>query len=64
MYWALPFGHERSLLRTIAAAGASNLVLAVVLVPWMGASGMAIASITAEVVVLGLLGSLYARRVA
>jgi polysaccharide transporter, PST family len=64
MYWALPFGHERSLFRTIAAAGASNFVLAAVLVPWMGASGMAIASITAEVVVLGLLGSLYARRVA
>jgi polysaccharide transporter, PST family len=64
MYWALPFGHERSFLRTIIAAGATNLVLAAVLVPLLGASGMAIASITAEVVVLGLLGTVYTRRAA
>jgi len=62
MYWALPFGHERWFLRTILAAGASNLIFAVVLVPRWGAAGMAIASITAEVVVLGLLGTLYTRR--
>lgn len=62
MYWALPFGHERSFLRTIIAAGIANLVLAAVLVPRWGASGMAVAAITAEVVVLGMLGTLYIRR--
>ncbi|MGH7619394.1 MAG: oligosaccharide flippase family protein [Gemmatimonadaceae bacterium] len=62
MYWAVPFGHERVFLKTIIAAGFANLVLAVSLVPHWGASGMAVAAISAEVVVLGMLGTAYIRR--
>jgi PST family polysaccharide transporter len=62
MYWALPFGHERAFLRTIVIAGIANLALAALLVPRWGASGMAVASIGAELVVLGSLGTLYLGR--
>jgi PST family polysaccharide transporter len=62
MYWALPFGHERLFLGTIIAAGIANLALAGLLVPRWGSSGMAVASIAAEVVVLGMLGTLYIGR--
>lgn len=62
MYWALPFGHERAFLRTIIAAGITNIVLAALLVPRWGATGMAAAAISAELIVLGMLGTLYIRR--
>lgn len=62
MYWALPFGHERLLLRTIISAAVANLLLAVLLVPSLGAPGMAIAAISAELVVLMMLGTAYVRR--
>ena len=63
IYWALPFGRDRSFLASIIAAGVSNVVLAAVLVPRFGALGMAAASITAEVIVLLVLGTLYYRTV-
>jgi PST family polysaccharide transporter len=61
IYWALPFGRERSFLTSIVAAGVTNVALAVALVPRFGALGMATASIAAEVVVLLVLGTLYYR---
>ncbi len=62
MYWAVPFGHERLLLRTIISAAVVNLALAMLLVPRWGAPGMAVAAISAELVVLGILGTAYSRR--
>lgn len=61
MFWALPFGHERGFLAAILAAGATNLLLAGLLVPRFGATGMALAAIGAEVVVLAVLLRLYLR---
>jgi PST family polysaccharide transporter len=62
IYWALPFGHERAFLVAIIAAGVTNVLLAIVFVPRWGALGMAASAIAAEIVVLALLGRLYARR--
>jgi len=62
IFWAVPSGHERGLLKAALAAGATNLVLAVLLVPRYGSVGMAIAAVAAETVVLGVLMSLYSRR--
>jgi len=61
LYWALPFGHERWLLASIIAAGVTNVVLALLLVPRWGASGMAVSAIAAEVVALALMGTVYLR---
>jgi O-antigen/teichoic acid export membrane protein len=61
LYWALPFGHERWLLASIIAAGVTNVVLALLLVPRWGASGMAVSAIAAEAVALAILGTLYLR---
>jgi PST family polysaccharide transporter len=63
IYWALPFGHERVFLGAIVAAGITNVVLAIALVPHWGAVGMAASAIAAEGVVLGVLGPFYLRRV-
>ncbi len=62
IYWALPFGHERSVLTAIIAAGLANVGLALVFVPRWGAAGMAAAAILAECVVLVFLGTLYVRQ--
>ena len=61
IYWALPFGHERSVLVSIVSAGVTNVALAALLVPRWGAAGMAASAIVAEVVVLALLVALYTR---
>jgi PST family polysaccharide transporter len=61
LYWALPYGFERSFLASIVAAGITNVGLAVVLVPRWGALGMAASAIAAEIVVLLVLGTLYMR---
>ncbi len=62
IFWAIPFGHERGLLAAVVAAGLANVGLAIVLVPRMGAAGMAIAAVAAEVVVFGVLIAAYAKR--
>lgn len=62
LYWVVPSGREHALLRAIIAAGLTNLMLAMVLVPRWGATGMAASVVTAEVVVLAVLGRLYVRR--
>lgn len=61
IFWSVPFGHERSFLRAILAAGATNLTLAAVLVPKLGSTGMAIAAVSAEVVIFAVLMSAYLR---
>src|SRR5256885_10840213 len=43
LYWAVPFGHERAFLRAIFAAAITNIVLAVILVPQWGVTGMCVA---------------------
>lgn len=60
IFWAVPHGYERVLLRAILSAGITNLVLAVLLIPRLGATGMAISAVVAELVVMGVLGSVYA----
>ena len=62
LYWAVPFGHEHAFLRTVIAAGATNVAFALLLVPRYGALGMAAAVVLAELVVLVSLTSLYLRR--
>ena len=62
LYWAVPFGHERAFLKTIVAAAAVNLALAVVLVPNWGATGMCAATVGAELFVSFVLLALYLRR--
>jgi O-antigen/teichoic acid export membrane protein len=59
IYWALPFGHDRAFLASIVAAGITNLALALLLVPSLGALGMALSAIAAEVVVLACLGTVH-----
>jgi PST family polysaccharide transporter len=61
IYWALPFGHERALLRSIVAGGVSNVVLALVLVPRWGATGMAASAIVAEALMLGAMLAVFVR---
>jgi O-antigen/teichoic acid export membrane protein len=46
----------------IAAAGLTDVALALLLVPHFGAVGMAVAAVAAEVVVLVTLGTLWRRR--
>lgn len=62
LYWAIPFGHERSFLAVVIAAGIVNLALAILLVPLYGALGMAAAVVIAEGCVTVALGLLYFRR--
>jgi PST family polysaccharide transporter len=62
MYWALPLGRDRLFLAAIVCAGVTNVVLAILLVPTLGATGMALSTIAAEVMVLAVIGSAYARR--
>jgi PST family polysaccharide transporter len=62
IFWAVPFGRERQFLMAIVAAGVTNLILAVVLVPTLGPAGMAIAAVMAEVVVFAFLITAYLRR--
>lgn len=62
LYWALPFGRDKLFLGSIVAAGLTNVVLAIVLVPRWGATGMGLSATIAEVVVLGVLGPAYLRR--
>jgi PST family polysaccharide transporter len=49
--WILPLGRDRAYVRFVLAAGAANLVLAALLAPRYGASGMAVAAVLAEAVV-------------
>jgi PST family polysaccharide transporter len=62
IYWALPFGHDRTFLVSIVLAAITNLSLAAVLAPRYGALGMASAALGAEVVVALLLTTAYVRR--
>jgi PST family polysaccharide transporter len=62
LYWAVPFGHERAFLVAVIGAGATNIVLAVLLVPRWGALGMAAAVVLAEFAVMVSLSALYLRR--
>jgi len=62
LYWALPFGYERTFLFSIVAAAITDVALALVLVPRFGAIGMAVAPVAAEVVVLAMLAIAYSRR--
>jgi PST family polysaccharide transporter len=62
LYWAVPFGHEHSFLVAVVLAGITNIALAATLVPRLGATGMAVSAIAAEVVVLAVLSVLYSRR--
>jgi polysaccharide transporter, PST family len=61
VYWALPFGHDRAFLAALVSAGIVNIVVALIAVPRMGAMGMALAAIAAEVMVLLQLGTRYLR---
>jgi PST family polysaccharide transporter len=49
--WILPLGRDRAYVRFVLAAGAANLVLAALLAPRYGATGMAVAAVLAETVV-------------
>jgi polysaccharide transporter, PST family len=62
IYWALPFGHDRAFLAAIVAGGITNVVLAVLFVPRLGAMGMAASAVAAEIVVLCILGTMYLQR--
>jgi PST family polysaccharide transporter len=61
LYWAIPFGHERSFLAVVTIAGVLNLGLAALLVPLHGAMGMAGAVIFSEAFVTLALAMLYVR---
>ena len=61
LYWAVPFGHERAVLRTIVVAALAHIGLVLLLVPRWGAPGMCGAVVGAEVVVTIMLGSLFVR---
>jgi PST family polysaccharide transporter len=61
MYWAVPFGRERAFLAAVMVAGACNLALVPVMVPWFGAPGMAASAVAAEVIVTVSLAVLYVR---
>lgn len=61
LYWAIPFGHERSFLVVVVMAGLLNLGLAALLVPVHGAMGMAGAVILSETFVTLALAALYVR---
>jgi O-antigen/teichoic acid export membrane protein len=56
IHWALPLGHDRPVVLSVVAAGIVNVIGAFLLVPRLGALGMAVAVIAAEsTVLLGLL---------
>jgi PST family polysaccharide transporter len=62
LYWAIPFGFERAFLAIVLAAGLANLALAALLVPRLGALGMAAAVVLSEGLVATALSVLYLRR--
>jgi len=51
LHWALPLGHDKAFYRLVLAGGGLNLALALILAPRSGAVGMAIAVISAELLV-------------
>lgn len=59
LYWAIPFGHERAFLIAVVAGGATNIALALMLVPRWGAVGMGAAVVVAELTVTASLSSLF-----
>ena len=64
LHWALPLGMEAAYTRLVIAAGAASLLLAALLVPRMGAVGMAWSAVSAEALVEAGLVWLFLRRVA
>jgi Membrane protein involved in the export of O-antigen and teichoic acid len=62
LYWAVPFGHERAFLVAVAVGGAANIGFALLAVPRLGAAGMALAVVAAELTVSIALTVLYLRR--
>ncbi len=62
LYWAIPFGHERTFVLIVLAGGAANVVLALLLVPLLGALGMAAAVVAAEAIVTVSLATLFLAR--
>jgi PST family polysaccharide transporter len=53
--WVLPLGREAIYNRLVISAGVCNLVLAAVLLPWLGAMGMATSAVIADgLVTIGL----------
>jgi PST family polysaccharide transporter len=60
-YWAVPFGHDRRLLVAVLGGGAVNIVLALILVPRLGAVGMALSVVSAECAVTLSLADAYLR---
>lgn len=60
-YWAVPFGHDRSLLLAVLWGGGANILLALLLVPRLGGVGMAAAVVAAELVVTVSLAIVYLR---
>jgi PST family polysaccharide transporter len=62
IHWALPMGLDRPFYRLVIAAGLLNIGLAVVLVPRLGALGMAISVVLVDVLVAGGLVALAMRR--
>jgi PST family polysaccharide transporter len=61
LYWALPFGRDRLMLGAVVLAGATNVALAMLLVPRWSASGMAASAVIAELVILVIIGMAYRR---
>lgn len=61
-HWAIPFGRERLMLSAITAAAAANLLFVWTLVPRSGATGMCVAVIVSEVMVLSGLWTAFARK--
>jgi len=62
LHWAVPHGHDRPFLATMLIAGTLNLVLAIALIPRVGAEGVSAAVVLAECAVMVRLGLLYRRR--
>jgi len=62
IHWALPLGMDREYNRLVLAAGAAHLLMCVLLVPRLGARGMAWSSVLAECIVEGGLLWLFLRR--
>lgn len=62
LHWALPLGLNREYNHLVLAAGATNVLLAVLLVPRFGAMGMALSAVLAEALVECGLVVLFLRR--
>lgn len=62
VWWALPFGHERALLRIVFWAGVANVSLAMLMIPRWGALGMAGAVVTSDAAVAVALGVLFLKQ--